>query len=157
MTTKPAGQWSYDDLRQIASDPNLASCQVLDLLEVIRSEEEEELCALASDALQTIEVTPELYSAPMAKLCTDPHEAVAAWSCKLSSRLDKCTDEHQAAITKTLVKHPSTYARQQAALALGNLTTLKSESIEALQTAANSDDPRLSRLAKQTLASAQAA
>lgn len=155
MSTPPAAL-SLAQLQQIASAGVPPSEQILNLL-ITMSDSEEETRAWASDALQSVEVLPQDLADSVAAKCLDPHPAVAAWACTLLGKLESDATKYQSYIAECLKAHPSVSTRQQAALALGSIAGLQPASfepatLEALQRAAASDDPRLKRLAAATLA-----
>lgn len=156
MRTPPAARLSLAQLQQLASGEEPPIEQILNLL-VTMGDSDEETRAWASDVLQSVEVLPRGLADDVAAYCLDPHPAVAAWACTLLGKLERDANQYQSHIVACLNAHPSISTRQQAALALNAVaelqpTTLEPETVEALQRAAQSDDPRLKRLATGALA-----
>lgn len=150
----PASGLSLEQLQRLASGDEPLEGQMLNLL-VTMGDSEEETRAWASDVLQTVEVLPRELADSIAAKCLDPQPAVAAWACTLLSKLESDAHKYQAHIVACLNTHPSVSTRQQAALALGSVGGLEPATVESLRRAAQSDDPRLKRLASNALAAHQ--
>lgn len=145
---------TLEQLQRLASGSEPVTEHVIDLLGAMQSSEEESR-AWASDALQTLEVLPCELADQVAERCGSPNAAVAAWACKLLTKLGSDATNYQSAIVACLNDHPVLSTRQQAALALASVPALGSAAIDALRRAAESDDPRLKRLASSALASTE--
>lgn len=154
MTTTRADRFSVEELRRIASTPGEAGKFVIALLATLE-DDDEEVRAWASDALQSIDSPPREHALMIAESCGNKQSAVAAWACKLIAKLHD-VGEHQAAIARALNQHPSISTRQEAAAALGRIGNLNAASLESLRKASTSTDPRLKRLAEEALAAAAA-
>ncbi len=137
---------SLEQLQRVAAGEESADKHVLELLESL-NDGDEEVRAWASDALQTIETLPTEWASGVAEKCLDGSAPVAAAACRLLTKLAESASQHQAAIANCLRTHAEISARQQAALALGSIPELSTESLEALKQASESPDPRLKRLA----------
>jgi len=145
---------SLEQLQRLASGSESVSEHVIDLLGAMQSSDEESR-AWASDALETLEVLPLASADQVAERCSSPHAAVAAWACILLTKLGSDATKYQSAIVACLNDHPVISTRQQAALALASVPDLGSAALDALRQAADSDDPRLKRLAASALASGE--
>ncbi len=144
---------TLEQLQKLASGSEPVTEHVIELLGAMQYSDEESR-AWASDALQTLEVLPAALADQVAEECLSPHAAVAACACKLLTKLGGGATNYQSAIVACLNDHPVLSTRQQAALALASVPALGSAAIDALRRAADSDDPRLKRLASSALASA---
>lgn len=142
-------------LKQLAHGDADARLHVLSLLSKLDATDEEER-AWANDALQTIEATPAELAAEIAHQCQNSVPAIAAWACKLVAKLGPESTNYQNFITECLTGHTDLHARQIAALALAQVPQLSASTLVALERAATSDDPRLSRLASTALEKAKA-
>lgn len=145
---------TLEQLQRLASGSEPAAEHVIDLLGAMQSSDEESR-AWASDALETVEVLPPALADQVAQRCGSSHAAVAAWACILLTKLESDASKYQSAIVACLNEHPLLSTRQQAALALASVPNLGSAAIDALRRAADSDDPRLKRLACSALESAE--
>lgn len=141
---------SLEKLRRLAAGDEPAEAHVLELLESMRSEDEE-VRAWASDALHTLESLPKTLAHSVADMCLQPNAAVSAAACRMLLKLGDEATQYQTAIVACLTQHKEITARQQAALALSSVDGLTTESLDALRAAANSADPRLKRLATNAL------
>lgn len=112
---------------------------------------DEELQAWCHDALRLVETTPIELGDTLAEYCLHDRAPVAAWGCKLLSRIPGAQDIYQDKIVTALREHADMGVRQQAASALASFPKLTDAAIESLQAAAHSGDPRLERLAAATL------
>lgn len=146
---------TLEQIKKLATESEAVTGHVIELL-VALQDSDEETRAWASDALQTLEVLPRELADQVAKSCLSPHAPVAAWACKLLTKLGSEATNYQSAIVACLNEHPVLSTRQQAALALASVPELGSVAIEALRRAADSDDPRLKRLATNALTSVEA-
>ena len=146
---------TLEKLRRLAAGDEPAETHVMELLESMRSQDEE-VRAWTSDALQTVEVLPKELARNVADMCLQPSAAVSAAACRLLVKLGDEATQYQAAIVACLTQHPEITARQQAALALSSVAGLTPETLAALREAAESPDPRLKRLASNALNQAEA-
>lgn len=147
---------TLDDIREIVSNPALTGTQVESLLETLAATdgqhaEDEELRAWASDALQGVALDDLTVADRVAEYCSHSTSAAALWACKLIGRLGDASARYELQLVSALQAHPDVVVRQQAASALGKQTSLKITTIAALEEAAESSDPRLSRLARRTI------
>lgn len=146
---------SMAEVKELVRDSDRANENAVKLVQTLASSDEE-LRGWVCDALENVEVTRQV-SSEIAELCGHAQEPVAGWACKLIARSNEHAHEHQVALTSTLSTHSSIGVQQQAALALRNAKPLNDAARTALQAAAQHTDPRLSRLANQALAAAEAA
>ncbi|MEZ6134092.1 MAG: HEAT repeat domain-containing protein [Pirellulaceae bacterium] len=140
-----------ETLKQIVSDPEQVQRQLMAVLRTLRSEDEEQR-AWASDCLQQVAEPPLEFGAELAALCMDDCEPLADWACRLLGRIGGNASPWQNHLAEALREHPAMVVRQSAAAALGKIPELSVATREALCRAANSSDPRLKRLATQSLA-----
>lgn len=138
---------TLEEVRALASNPPQAELSVVQLLETLASLPDEELSAWTSDALQSIESLSDEQAELVAGFCMHAAAPVAGWSCKLLSKATDDPAEYQDLISDVLSRHAETSVKQQAAAALGRVADLTKKSMQVLKQAAESDDPRLSRLA----------
>ncbi len=145
---------SLEKLRRLATGDESAENYVLELLGSMQ-DADEEVRSWASDALQTVEVLPTELAESVAELCLQPCAAVAAAACRMLPKLGDPATQYQAALVACLKQHSEITARQQAALSLSSIPELTTESLDALRQAAESQDPRLKRLATAALESSK--
>lgn len=150
MSTAMGTTITLDQLKLWVNEPALASEHLLSVLMSLRSGDEETR-AWASDVLSSIEQPPACLAAKLAELTLDGSAPVAGWACKLLGRMGPTATIHQASIVQSLSRHPEITVQQLAALALGTIPQLTPEAVQALREASSRSDPRLSRLAKQSL------
>ena len=141
---------SIPDVQNLVRDPVQAARAIESLLLTLASDDLE-LCAWASDALQGIEHFDSKAAKDIEKYCMHEAAPVAVWACNLIGRLGAEGSPFQARVAEALTEHPQLGVRQQAAAALGKMSGLSRETIEELELAADSDDPRLKHLAATTL------
>jgi hypothetical protein len=137
-------------LRELTNDRTAAAHKLAEVMLCLESEEEE-IRAWASDVLENIGAPPASYAEHFASLCQHDCAAVAGWACKLLSKLGAPAVSYQSVIVRSLRTHASLGVRQLAAAALGQLPELEPDSLQALKEAAADQDPRLKRLAEQSL------
>jgi HEAT repeat protein len=87
----------------------------------------------------------------LAVMLDDAHPDVGYWSATLVGRRGLQGAAAVAPLTSALQRSPHAAVRHRAAWALGQLGRAAESSLEALRRAANSDDPRLARLAQQAI------
>ncbi len=150
MMSLNANGLAIEKLRTLAHGDQPAGRYILELFATLQ-DDDEELRAWASDALQTIQTTPHEMAATIAEQCANANAGIAAWACKLLTKTGSRASEFQAAIAACLRNHSELHARQQAAQALSEISGLSPASITALEEATQSNDPRLKRLATQAL------
>jgi hypothetical protein len=156
MSTVTGNCIPLERLRQLVTDPTAANEQLVAVV-LTMLDDDEEVRAWASDVLSAIE-SPQAAAAPqLAELTRHVNAPVAGWACKLLGKLGPQAKDHQAAVASALSSHPEVAVRQLAALALQSIPDLNQQTLEALQSAAASTDPRLSRLAKEALAAHESA
>jgi len=148
MTSAISPTLSLERLQQLVSSPEQMAGQLMQILASLASEDEE-VRAYANDCLEQIEQPSHVLASKIALQCEDPHVPVVNWACKLLGRIG--TTDCQLPLVKVLKNHESMGIKQQAALSLSNIPQLQADAIDALATAARSTDPRLQRIAQQTL------
>jgi len=148
QTTVPTS----DTLQLWANDPEAARANLTSIFVALDSDES--LAAWATEALENCGSPLETDIEFLSRSCNEHRGDVAYWACKLIGRLGPEANEHQKELTAALQSNQATEAtRQQAAIALGKLGALNEATRQALNEAAQSKDPRLSRLAQQSLES----
>lgn len=148
-------QLTLDDVKRLVSDPAAAANQIEPLLQTLQADNEE-LCAWSTDALQGIEQVPDEFTDLISSYCMHEQAKCAVWACKLLMKIPTPATV-QEVLCKALTEHPSLGVRQQAAAALASVAGPSGDTLAALRAAANSEDPRLSRLAAQALEKNKAA
>jgi HEAT repeat protein len=154
MTSLPNPNFSIDRLRHMAAGDEVVGPHIVDLIALL-GQSDEEVRAWVSDVLQTVEQAPPEIAQALVGFCESKHPPVAAWACKLIATLGPAATPLQHAIVKVLDQHAELTVRQQAAQSLSQVPGLSEATIAALKRAAESSDPRLRRLATQTLESAE--
>jgi HEAT repeat protein len=76
---------------------------------------------------------------------------IAYWACTLLGRLKANAAAAAPALARCLTQHANLQVRQRAAWALGQVGSAARAALPALEQAAQSPDPRLSRLARQSI------
>lgn len=150
MTAMTDKTLSLAQLQDLAKQTKQAQAKVDQVLSTLASSDEESR-AWASDILCAIETLPEETGPRLLPYCEHESPVVASWACKLLVRTSNARPEWEAAVAGTLTNHADTAARTEAAVALGKLPDLSEASRQKLGEAAQSDDPRLSRMAQRTL------
>jgi len=148
MSQTEASPLALDEVKGLVENIGEATEQVESLLITLQSDDEE-LRAWASDALQEIDQIPKSLSLSLGRFCLHAKAPVASWACKLIGKSESAASEQQHCIADALGTHPELGVRQQAALVLAQIPDLTTSTLSALEVAAASDDPRLSRLAMQ--------
>jgi HEAT repeat protein len=87
----------------------------------------------------------------IAQLLANPSPDSAYWAATLLGRLGEQAAEAVPDLARTVESRSEITVRQRAAWALGKIGPAASAAVEPLRHAANADDPRLARLAKQAL------
>lgn len=93
---------------------------------------------------------------PLAELANDDNPDVAYWAVTLLGRLQSQASSVAESLARIVSASPHLNVQQRAAWALGQIRCDSPRVREALQQAANSDDPRLARLAGQALTQIEA-
>lgn len=150
MTAMTDKTLSLAQLQDLAKQPEQVQANVDQILGSLASSDEESR-AWASDILCAIEALPEEMGSRLMPFCEHRSPVVASWACKLLVKTTNTKPEWEAAVASTLVSHPETAARTEAAVALGKLSSLSEVSRQKLGEAAGSEDPRLSRMAQRAL------
>lgn len=149
---------SIEELTQMVGDSEQAENSIAVLFATLQ-EDDEEKSTYVGDVFREIESVAVSQAAMLQESCLHESTPVAAWACQLIAKL-QCGSElefqaAEAALVTALETHSSVGVRQQAAKNLGRLAErsgrLSTEATSALQAAARSEDPRLSRLATRTL------
>jgi HEAT repeat protein len=89
--------------------------------------------------------------AALAKLLSDSRSDVAYWAATLLGRLEADATSAVQQLAAALESHAEVAARERAAWALGKIGSSASAALPALEHAAASSQPRLSRLAKEAI------
>ncbi len=150
MSTVVGNCIPLERLKELVGDPLEANKQLIAVL-LTMLDESEEVRAWASDALTNVEEPSSKWAPQLAELTRHVNPAVAGWSCKLLGRLGDDATRYQSSLSQALSQHAEKSVRQLAALALKSVPNLSKESIAALKAAASDADPRLSRLASESL------
>ena len=149
MAANGATTLDFDQLRQLSTDPATLSTRLLDLMQALRSEDEE-IRALASDCLEMLERVDAEQQSVLLHLCKDNASPVASWACKLLGQ-PELSPEAEEALVAVLKTQAPTAVQQSAAKALGQANSLSLAAMEALEQVTSSSDPRLQRIATQAL------
>ncbi len=115
------------------------------------SDPDDETAEYAVAALEELGTPPVEHFEQLVQLVNDPQEQRAYWAVTLLGRLEAAAAGASNQLVKALEDHSSLAVRQRAAWALARVGTLDETARTALQTAAQSDDPRLARLAQEAL------
>lgn len=111
----------------------------------------EEVREAVIGALEAIGPPPTKDLAAIAKQASSDEADIAYWAVTLLGRAGAEAVTLEGPLVEALVSHGSQTVRERAAWALGRLPTRSPKAIAALQIAAASSFPRLSRLATQAL------
>ena len=149
MSAVTESGFNLDQLKQIAPQPERI---IDDLVAVLMSltSDDEETRAWAVDCIQSIESLPQSKAEMIAGLCDHSSDAVVNWTCRMLGKAEN-VDPFQQQLTRVLLNHSCITARQTAAMALGCVKKASTETKQGLEVAAQSSDPRLQRLAKESL------
>jgi hypothetical protein len=153
MTARPL---SLAEVQNLVQDPQQAVCCIESLLLTLACEDLE-LCAWASDALQNVRTMDPHTARRVVTYCMHEAAPTAVWACNLIGRLGTEVSCYQDTLVEALTEHPEIGVRQQAAASLGKVSGLSAVARQRLAEAAESDDPRLRRLAQTALDKARAA
>ncbi len=114
--------------------------------------DDESVSQWAVAALEELGPPPAGLAKELAALTAGEHELVAYWSITLLGRLGSAAASTTETLVAALESSPHLAAQQRAAWALGEIG-VRSESVtEALRQASQATDPRLAKLAAQSLA-----
>lgn len=102
-------------------------------------------------ALEELGPPPANEAEVLAALAGSPDVNIAYWACTLLGRLGAAAVPAVPAITDSLSRHRELAVRERAAWALGQIGAPAKASLDALEQAAQSGEPRLSRLARQAI------
>ena len=149
MSAMTDSGFKLDQLKLIASQPERI---IDDLVAVLMSltSDDEETRAWAVDCIQSIESLPQSKADSIAGLCEHSSDAVVNWTCRLLGKAEN-VDAFQKQLTHVLLNQTCITARQTAAMALGCVQKASTETKQGLEVAAQNSDPRLQRLAKESL------
>ncbi|MFK7735452.1 MAG: hypothetical protein AB8B50_05450 [Pirellulaceae bacterium] len=155
---------SVDELMQMVGNAQQAENSIAALLATLQ-EDDEEKSSFVGDVLREVESIQMQQAGMLQEYCLHATAPIAAWACQLVPRLQLETEQDieaaDSALTAALETHLSVGVRQQAAKSLGRLAErsgrLSTAARSALQSATQSGDPRLSRLATRTLEMQKAA
>jgi hypothetical protein len=140
---------TLDQLKAITGDPSRI-CSEMTAVILSMTNPDEETRAWAADCLQEVETIDRAKADEIFPLCQHQAEFVVYWTVTMLGKSgDVSPYENQ--ITNILKSHPTIVVRQAAAMALAHLNAASQETKSALKEAATSTDPRLKRLAEQTL------
>ncbi|HEY2825959.1 MAG TPA: HEAT repeat domain-containing protein [Pirellulales bacterium] len=122
-------------------------------LVVATADEDESVRQWATAALESLGPPSVQDAAALAKLLSDARLDVAYWAATLLGRLgpDAGDAKNVAALVCALDGHPGQAVRERAAWALGQVGPAAAGALPALQSATSDAQPRLSRLAKQSI------
>ena len=116
------------------------------------ADENEEVCEWATAALEELGEPPADSVRSLAGLLTDPCLDVAYWAATLLGRLKDQAGDGVHSLGIALTEHSEPAVRQRAAWALGQMGASAEPVLPVLQSAAESDDVRLARLAREAIA-----
>ena len=102
-------------------------------------------------ALEQLGVPDAVDAAALTELLADEHHDVRYWAATLLGRLGRQAASAAGPLGETVGRDPETAVRQRAAWALGEIGPAAAAVRSILAQAAASDDPRLARLARQSL------
>ena len=140
---------TLEQLKSLADQPTQVLIHVKEILLALASTDEE-VRAWAADCLQLIEVLPETETAQVAGMLDHASEYVVTWACKSLSK-SSVIDGYQNELVLVLNGHPNTGVKQAAAAAIAMVGRAEQSTLDSLAKAAESNDPRLQRLAKEAL------
>ncbi len=149
MSAMTDSGFKLDQLKQIATHPERIIDDLVAILMSLTSDDEETR-AWAVDCIQSIESLPQNKAEAIAGLCDHHCDAVVNWTCRMLGKAEN-VDPFQKQLTKVLLNHTCITARQTASMALGHVKNASTETKQGLEVAAQSSDPRLQRLAKESL------
>lgn len=142
------------EIESLHGQPEQIVSVLADLLASLR-EDDEELAAGVADVCGSLDSIRPEDSLALIPYCSEDHPVVAAWGCRLLAMSLGQEAEHDAVVERvlaeSLTKHENVGVRHQAAIAIGKLQQPSEGTVDALRTAAASEDARLSRLAGRAL------
>ncbi len=150
MTTMAGSGLTLDELKQLATAPEQALEKLSALLSSLS--QSEEVTQWAIEALENCGVPAAHQTSILIAHLKSEDEIVAAWSCKLLARMNTAATSAQAELIKALSRK-ELLVKEEAARALGEIGSLTPMAREALQAVAETDSPRLKRLALASLGS----
>jgi hypothetical protein len=140
---------TLDQLKAISGNPSRI-CGELSAVILSMTDPDEETRAWAADCMEEVESIDRSKADEIFPLSQHQAEFVVYWTITMLGKSgDVSPYENQ--IVNILNSHPTIVVRQAAAKALAHLRTASEETMSALKEAAASTDPRLKRLAEQTL------
>ncbi|MFN3189779.1 MAG: HEAT repeat domain-containing protein [Aureliella sp.] len=146
--------FQLNEIEELHNQPERIGSALVELVESLRAGDEE-IASGVADVCGTLDVVNPVDSVNLISFCNEEHPVVALWACRLLVLSLGQSSEHDAvaeqAFVKALVGHRDIGVQQQAAIALGKLERKCRETVDALRVAAESEDPRLSRLAGRAL------
>ena len=140
---------ALEQLKSLADQPTQVLIHIKEILLALASTDEE-VRAWAADCLQLIEVLPETETAQVAGMLDHSSEYVVTWACKSLSK-SSVIDGYQNELSQVLNGHPNIGVKQAAAAAIAMVGRAEQSTLDSLAKAAESNDPRLQRLAKEAL------
>jgi HEAT repeat protein len=140
--------------RELAMAENSA-CSAAVALTKACADENEEVSEWATAALEELGEPPAEFARSLGELLTDPCLDVAYWAATLLGRLKHRASVAVDQIENALTEHVESAVRQRAAWALGQMGTVAESVLPLLQSASQSDDVRLARLAREAIAEIQ--
>jgi HEAT repeat protein len=148
---------SRDSARQLAvlekllHLPDVARGLVAELLNLLNTESDE-VVEYAVGALENMEPPPADAALKISNFLKQ-NELRGFWAATLLGRLGGSAASAVPQLEQSLAQSPSIAVRERAAWALGQIGPAAKSSLPALQVAAASDAPRLSRFAKEAISS----
>lgn len=156
MTAAPATDHKPFDLEQLKQIVGQTKRIVSEIPSVILSltSPDEETRAWAADCLQEVEQLTTAQADTIESYCEHECQFVAFWTCKLLGRAQN-VDRYQEKLAKCLASRDEVGVRQVAAQSLAGVKVASESALLALTAASQSSDPRLQRLATETLKAIQ--
>ena len=140
---------TLEQLTELHRDPKRIPEQLTQLL-ITLTDHDEEVRAWAADCLQEAPQLDDQRAEQVAKYCNHENEVVANWACLTLAKAEHLIRFQEQLVT-AVKQHSSLGVRQSAVKTLCELVAANSETLNALEDAAKSLDPRLQRLAKNAL------
>ena len=112
---------------------------------------DDERCQQATNFLENCGPPPLSELATIAALLTDSHPDVVYWGATLVGRLGAKAAPATSSLVAALEANVAPHARERVVWALGEIGPGATAALPALRQAAQSDSPRLARLAQQAI------
>lgn len=141
---------SVDRLQSLAATPESAAPELPRVFAAANLPDEDHR-NWATEVLEKIEEPPTECLAMLIELLKHGSSTDAYWACRLIGRMHERADSAESALRELLTSAADMTVREEAAAALGKLSSLCDTTCIALASAAEKGSPRLARLSRAAL------